>query len=318
MAKPRIFISSTFYDLRQIRSDLDLFVQTLGYDTILSEKGNIPYGKETKFEEYCYKEIFNVDILIAIIGGRFGHQSKDIQNSITQMEIKTAHNLNKQIYIFIEKKVYYEYNTYKLNKNNSDIKYTAVDDIRIYEFIDWLLSLQINNTIRDFEISVDITKFLKEQWAGLFHTFLEENSKKEEYNSVIKLESTISTLNQLVNLLISERKDNSNAIKDVLLSNNPAMYRIRKLLMIPHRVFFTNKNELIELLKSKFYIKITNTDRPGCDTYYRSEAKKKYTLFINNEIFDENSNLKPFNDNNWDNEFISLEVFDDLSDMQIA
>ena len=41
MAKPRIFISSTFYDLRQIRSELDLFIQTLGYDTILSEKGNI-------------------------------------------------------------------------------------------------------------------------------------------------------------------------------------------------------------------------------------------------------------------------------------
>lgn len=32
MAKPRVFISSTFYDLRQIRSDLDNFIDTLGYE----------------------------------------------------------------------------------------------------------------------------------------------------------------------------------------------------------------------------------------------------------------------------------------------
>lgn len=34
MAKPKLFLSSTFYDLRQIRTDLDLFVENLGYDII--------------------------------------------------------------------------------------------------------------------------------------------------------------------------------------------------------------------------------------------------------------------------------------------
>lgn len=29
MAKPRIFISSTFYDLRQVRSDLDNFIESV-------------------------------------------------------------------------------------------------------------------------------------------------------------------------------------------------------------------------------------------------------------------------------------------------
>ena len=37
MAKPRIFISSTFYDLRQIRSEIDLFIETLGYEAIRNE-----------------------------------------------------------------------------------------------------------------------------------------------------------------------------------------------------------------------------------------------------------------------------------------
>ena len=43
MAKPRIFISSTFYDLRQIRSDIDLFIEGLGYEPIRNEEGDIPY-----------------------------------------------------------------------------------------------------------------------------------------------------------------------------------------------------------------------------------------------------------------------------------
>lgn len=46
MAKPRIFISSTFYDLRQIRSDIDLFIEGLGYEPIRNEEGDIPYGKK--------------------------------------------------------------------------------------------------------------------------------------------------------------------------------------------------------------------------------------------------------------------------------
>lgn len=38
MAKPRIFISSTFYDLRQVRSDLDQFIEALGYEPIRMKK----------------------------------------------------------------------------------------------------------------------------------------------------------------------------------------------------------------------------------------------------------------------------------------
>lgn len=50
MAKPRIFISSTFYDLRQVRSDLYQFIESLGYEPIRNEEGDIPYGKEEELE----------------------------------------------------------------------------------------------------------------------------------------------------------------------------------------------------------------------------------------------------------------------------
>ena len=75
MAKPRVFISSTFYDLRQIRIELDKFLESMGYEPVRNEEGDIPYGKEDELQMYCYKEIDNVDILIAIIGGRYGSPS---------------------------------------------------------------------------------------------------------------------------------------------------------------------------------------------------------------------------------------------------
>jgi len=135
MAKPRIFISSTYYDLRQVRSDLDTFIENLGYDTVRNEEGDIPYGKDDALEEYCYKEIKSIDILISIIGGRYGSESKRNSASISQMELKTALKENKQVYIFIEKNVLSEYETFLINKDNELMKYRYVDDSRIYQFI---------------------------------------------------------------------------------------------------------------------------------------------------------------------------------------
>ena len=62
MAKPRIFISSTYYDLRHIRNDLERFVKELGYEPILSERGQIAYGKTEPLEQYCYREINKIHI----------------------------------------------------------------------------------------------------------------------------------------------------------------------------------------------------------------------------------------------------------------
>jgi len=40
MSKPRIFVSSTYYDLKHVRSSLEAFIERLGYEPILSEKGH--------------------------------------------------------------------------------------------------------------------------------------------------------------------------------------------------------------------------------------------------------------------------------------
>lgn len=40
LAKPRIFIISTYYDLKNLRANLERFIKELGYDPVLNEKDN--------------------------------------------------------------------------------------------------------------------------------------------------------------------------------------------------------------------------------------------------------------------------------------
>ena len=116
MARPRVFISSTFYDLKQVRSDLERFVREIGYDPVLHERGSISYGSREKLEDYCYREIKQVDILVSIIGGRFGSPSTHPPYSISQQELRTAYDLGIQVFIFVETAVMGEYQTFLKNK----------------------------------------------------------------------------------------------------------------------------------------------------------------------------------------------------------
>ena len=155
MAKPRVFISSTFYDLKQIRIELDKFIESLGYEPVRNEVGDIPYGKDDSLQTYCYREVGNIDIFISILGGKYGSKAisegQTREYSVSQMELKTALKEDKQVFVFIEKDVLTEYETYLANKDNENVRYRYVDNPNIYKFIEEIKSLPNNNNIKGFE-----------------------------------------------------------------------------------------------------------------------------------------------------------------------
>lgn len=317
MAKPRIFISSTFYDLKQVRSDLDLFIENIGYDSVRNEEGDIPYGKEEALEEYCYKEIKSVDILVSIVGGRFGSESKKSNSSVSQIELRTALKENKQVYIFIEKNILSEYETYLINKDNNSMKYKYVDDVRIYQFIEEVKNLNANNNIKGFESASDISKYLKEQFAGLFQRFLEEQTRVKEVSLIRNLEKTAQTLNKLVNFLSDENKGQTEEINRILMINHPLTETLRTKLDIPYNFYIEGFHDMKMLLDARGFKEIV--ENPFEDNYLVSEwvktaNRKKYILKISDGLFDEEQKLKSIKRTDWKDEYVIFNETEDPED----
>ena len=306
MAHPRVFISSTYYDLKNVRADLERYIKGRGFDPVLNERGQIPYGNEEKLEEYCYREIENCDILVSIIGGRHGSSSSHDPYSISQKELKTAIDLGRPVYIFVEKSVLFEYKIYEQNKESKDIVYVAVDNVAIYQFMDEVFSLLINNQVAPFETSSDITEYLQEQWAGLFQRLLRDDAKKKEVMLLDDLKNTAKTLNQLVTFLTEERRTGDETIRDILLSNHPIFEDIRGKINVPHRIFFSNKKELTPLLTAWGYKRFepNDWDSDSYEEWIYDRGETNRVLKISLNVFDENGKLKIFTPDEWDNDWV--------------
>jgi len=95
--RPKIFISSTIHDFRDLRSALKYHLEALGFDVQLSERND--FQKESNINSYkaCLKSIENVNYFILLIGSRIGgYYDKENKISITQKEYRVAYELSRK------------------------------------------------------------------------------------------------------------------------------------------------------------------------------------------------------------------------------
>ncbi|MEM1036916.1 MAG: DUF4062 domain-containing protein [Pseudomonadota bacterium] len=219
MARPRIFISSTFYDLKHIRSSLDIFLESLGFDTALSEKGGIAYLPDRPLDESCYNELKNCDLFVLIVGGRYGSAtSQDSEGhsasedatqlsqytSVSRKEFETAIKLDIPVYILVESGVRSEYDTYLSNKNNETINYAHVDQKGVFEFLEHIFRLKRNNPVQSFERFSDIEVWLREQFSGLFKELLIRVSREKEVRDINQRISELNEINSTLKIYLEE------------------------------------------------------------------------------------------------------------------
>ncbi len=216
MAIPRVFISSTCYDLKHIRENLKFFVETIGYQPVLSDEGDVFYSPYSHTHESCLKEVESCQLFILIIGGRYGGSFKDSDKSITNNEYKEAVKQNIPIFTLVETGVYSDHNVYNKNKKDKpdiykNISYPNIDDIKIFDFIDEVRNNGKNNAIQPFRNFSDMEIYLKKQWAGMMYDFLIEKNKESESKLTNKL---------LDNINLASRKTEE-LVKYLLKQSNP-------------------------------------------------------------------------------------------------
>ncbi|EPT8343730.1 DUF4062 domain-containing protein [Vibrio vulnificus] len=221
MAVPKVFVSSTCYDLAEERAQLERFITSYGFQPILSEFSDVFYDPDEHTHEACVKEVAHCDLFVLIISGRFGGKYiSGTGESITQAEYNEARKLNIPIFAFVKSDVlqaqlYYKENLKNESKEFADkIYYPAINKqseaVSIFSFIQSVQHAKENNAIESYSSFGDVENHLRKQWAGLFHNFLQKRKQQfdvEHISTVLdKLSDSSAKLESLVESLHSSNQ----------------------------------------------------------------------------------------------------------------
>ena len=262
MAIPKVFVSSTCYDLEEERAQLVRFIQSYGFHPILSDYSDVFYSPDEHTHESCVQEVAHCDLFILIISGRFGGEYiKGEGESITQAEYNKARDLKIPIFCFVKSDVlnaqlYYKENTKTLSKEFAEkIIYPSVhkqsDAVPIFSFIHAVQRSKGNNAIEAYNSFSDIENHLRKQWAGLFYNLLDKrkNNSTVEHISTI-LEKMSGSSAKLESLVESIHKNNQGEEETEKLIN------IAKIRQSTQEFFFR-----LEKFISNFQVSFSESDR---------------------------------------------------------
>jgi hypothetical protein len=161
---PTVMVSSTFYDLKQVRQDLASFLMDgLGYQALLSELPSFPVNPDLDTVANCKRRVEeDADILVLVIGGRYGSIDDRSAKSVTNIEYLTARAKGIPIYAFVESRIL---NILPVWKANQEADYSGVVDTpELFRFVDTVRAEQ-KAWVFPFEVAQDIITILRLQLA---------------------------------------------------------------------------------------------------------------------------------------------------------
>lgn len=295
MALPRVFISSTYYDLKQVRNNIGDFIKGLGYEPIMHEKSGVAYTQNTPLENDCYNELSTCDIVVCILGNHFGSKSSENDLSITMNELETAIKHKKKIYVFISNDVFIENRTYEINKDNGTFKSAYTDDIKIHDFI-CSLNAKANTylVVTPFENTEQIVQTLKSQFAGLFQNLLSREASLTESKTAYDLQKTADDIKCLIQNFDDEKTDFFKKFNSTIFTNNAILKQIQNYLGMAKSSFFASNLAALDEFMSLMGFTSEDVDDPFEDTrkYVKKNFSEINTLTLKNSLFDDNEQIK--------------------------
>lgn len=228
MASLRVFVSSTCYDLSAIRSQIRSFIFSMGYEPIMSDYNDILYDPRIHTHTSCIEEVNTCDLIILIVGSRFGgkaipeaiskldfeiilEKSKSVESlkkkeniSVTQLEILKAVELDIPIFTFIDNRLWNDHELYEKNKG------------KILKIINEESKDNAPN-IKDLIKLIDFPSIDKPETAEFifeFINFLRHRTKGNSINQFVKFEDIELTLKKQWSGLF-QRLLNENRVKQL-------------------------------------------------------------------------------------------------------
>lgn len=167
MNKKQVFISSTAYDLGDVRAEVADALTQWGYEPIWNESPDFPKKAGCHSHDICLDAVKNCDIFLLIIDKRYGSEYEGADpvkknRSITQCEAELAMSERKPMLGYVRDTVWGELPIYKKNVEDGN-KYSPVnvEDIRVFEFIDLVNKKKTDNWLERFHDPIDLKNNLK-------------------------------------------------------------------------------------------------------------------------------------------------------------
>ena len=314
MDVPRVFISSTYYDLKHLRSIFLQFEAQIGFEFILFERGDISYGGSDSIEEAIMLEIESCDILVSIIGRRYGSRSKDEPSiSISEREVRHALEMGCEVFVFVDPAVKAEYQTYLNNKDSAlEIIWTHVENIEIFHFLEYFYNLNRNNAVFEFVTSSELLSVLKSQFAGLFKKLLLNKNRLLINSQVSRLVDAVEKVDLIIEYIKKRDTEDVDLVDDMMFSSHPIFGRLALVLDIGIRVFFESIEELNRLFDYAGFQKIpeeallSNHEK---EYYYwgKTKGSEDVSVRVSKELFSQDGKLKPISNKEWNNKFVVVD-----------
>ncbi|MGA9187824.1 MAG: DUF4062 domain-containing protein [Methanosarcina sp.] len=185
----KIFLCSTAYDLEDFRASIvDRYDAKLGHgkhEIIHFEDAAFPARRGLNAHDQCIVAVNQADVFICIINRRYGglyagnneFGSQDVSFSCTKdgkekkenikvdanklsiswCELITAFNAGKFVITFARQRTLDEMATRRKNQNVENFQTVHVDDLRVFDLLDWITNQRKDNWIIPFTSIVDFT-----------------------------------------------------------------------------------------------------------------------------------------------------------------
>lgn len=311
MARPRVFVSSTFFDFRQVREDLRRFIESLGYEPVMFEHGEVPYNDEEPLEEDCLREIGMCDIVVGILGSRSGSASYEATKTIVERELEHARESHKVRYYFVEQGIFNEHKVWLRNKDVKEFKLHYADSPKVHELLHEIKSQRGGNPIFPFETVDGMLLMLKAQLAGTFHRLLQARGEQRRAQELKQLFSLSERLSTAIDIFEKRSELDSATLQKVQLLSHPAHSRLKQVLGTQYTPIFFSLEEMGQFCEARTYKRINSASEDNIT--YQHEKKSGLMFHVDKIIFDDENKLKIFTSNQWRDSWIDDE-YDPFAD----
>lgn len=162
---PRVFISSTYYDLKQLRQDLSQSLIDLGLTPLASEFDSFPVNPDIRAIENCIEVVkAEADVFILIVGKRYGYVDTNNDKSVTNLEYIAATSKGIPVFVFVDRELISAIPFYK---QNPEADFTnIVDNKAVFDFVINIRERE-GRWVFSFDTAQDVVKNMKTQFARL-------------------------------------------------------------------------------------------------------------------------------------------------------